>query len=408
MSKIILQSYKHRSSVLYIPSVATALMIMAYNWQTNRYLRQQQQWFYRSSSSSLSSDRWPLRSAKLLSPDIDIDYISKRCLDSVCLCVPETYYRHPRDKSVRFGSGFRVRDVSEVLVVTNCHVVSGCNTILVHMCYNGRQCGMYGRAAYVEPHIDMALIRFAWPPVDNNWQPIPLATTHGRPPIGEPIVALGAFSTFITCSHNGIITADQITLDMADFQRVINPITTDSEYRPMVMHSSSVISGFSGGPLVNADGNVVALNAMRSGYGRNYGQSVDEVIEFIERAKLYDNRVFPWQQTYREIKYSLAPAVKLGVVLSKEDDIFTVEDILNDSRCRELQNKYILGINEQPLITIRQLTDALNQLTGADGDDVDDNHRQKLTLYTMDGISADDMDSYEASARLYTELPLVF
>lgn len=149
------------------------------------------------------------------------------------------------------GSGY-VLDPNG-FVVTNFHVVRGAAAIRVNFA-NGRQ--FPARVVGADPANDLALLKIE----ATGLQALRFAA-HDRIRVGEWVVAIGSPLGYAHTVSVGIISA--LNRDIALNQR-LNFIQTDAAINP----------GNSGGPLLNLNGEVVAVNTAVSTRGQGIGFAI--------------------------------------------------------------------------------------------------------------------------------------
>jgi serine protease Do len=147
------------------------------------------------------------------------------------------------------GSGF-VYDGQHL--VTNQHVVEDAESVLVQF-----GSGAYGEADVVgtDVYSDLAVVRL--PSIPDEASPLPLARRD--PAIGTEVVALGNPLGYDSSISAGIVSGVDRSLPGANNFTIPDAIQTDAAVNP----------GNSGGPLVDLDGDVVAV--INSGGGDNVG-----------------------------------------------------------------------------------------------------------------------------------------
>lgn len=155
------------------------------------------------------------------------------------------------------GSGVCVE--REGYVVTNSHVVSGKDSIYLHL-YNGDV--ISSTLVYDDPVLDIAILRAS--------QPLPyLALSNIDSVVGEDVLAVGT-PLSLSLSHSftkGIVSAVGRTI----------PMSSDSGIYYMsglIQHDASLNSGNSGGPLLNQRGEVVGINTLKIAGGDGVGFSI--------------------------------------------------------------------------------------------------------------------------------------
>jgi serine protease Do len=142
------------------------------------------------------------------------------------------------------GSGFIIRE--DGYVVTNAHVVQGADSFLVHM-YDGTT--LDAELIGTDTFKDIAVLK-----VDSNDLSVAILGDSDATRIGEPVVAIGSPLGFEATVTAGIVSAANRSLeDMGrptDIRRPQGYIQTDA----------AINRGNSGGPLLNAEGEVIGVN----------------------------------------------------------------------------------------------------------------------------------------------------
>lgn len=168
------------------------------------------------------------------------------------------------------GSGF-VIDADEGWILTNEHVVSGADRVLVTF-PDGRD--FEARIVGTDPLVDVALV--AIDPETDPGEPLPeapLGTSEGLL-IGEWVVAIGNPFGYLISNSEPSVTAGVISA----LGRHIVPEGGDSgRYLGMIQTDASINPGNSGGPLINALGQVVGVNSSiftRSGGSEGLGFAI--------------------------------------------------------------------------------------------------------------------------------------
>jgi S1-C subfamily serine protease len=141
------------------------------------------------------------------------------------------------------GSGFMIDDEGNIL--TNNHVVADATRIQVTLAD-----GTSAQAEIIgsDPGNDIALIRADLP--SDQIRPAPLGDSDAVT-IGEPVLAIGNPFGLEGTVTQGIISGRDRTLSQTGQRPIRELIQTDAAINP----------GNSGGPLVDFDGNVIAINS---------------------------------------------------------------------------------------------------------------------------------------------------
>ena len=151
------------------------------------------------------------------------------------------------------GSGFVID--SSGLVVTNYHVVADCVKADV-LFNNGVRFGVEGYVA-LKPECDLAILKLNGVP--DNIQSLPLSTSTPR--TASAVYAIGHPHDYKFTVTGGIVSALTSTLQLPeDSQRFLRQFMSDTEDNAWIQHTAPIAPGNSGGPLINARGEVVGIN----------------------------------------------------------------------------------------------------------------------------------------------------
>jgi len=148
---------------------------------------------------------------------------------------------------VSVGSGFFL-DTSTI--VTNYHVIEGASRITVQT-YDGNTYRVTKVVGFDKDR-DLALLS-----IDGNFHALPL-NTHGVT-TGESVYAIGSPLGFTGTFSNGIVTYHQRYMDKANY----------------IQTNAAFSSGNSGGPLLNAYGEVIGINTMTNLMGQSMNFAID-------------------------------------------------------------------------------------------------------------------------------------
>jgi serine protease Do len=169
-----------------------------------------------------------------LRPELSLEELVRRSK-------PAVVYLKGQDVS---GSGFFVTETG--LIATNAHVARGDSTLLVRMA-NGAQ--LPGTVAYIDPNVDLALVKADSPAPDFVFPTLPLADIS-LVQQGESVIAIGNPGDAMLFSvTEGIVSA----VGQFPAAGAGTWIQTDAPINP----------GNSGGPLLNKHGEVIGLNTLK-------------------------------------------------------------------------------------------------------------------------------------------------
>lgn len=166
----------------------------------------------------------------------------------------------PFGRSVRTqaaGTGMIVSE--DGLIVTNAHVVTGADTVVVTLADGS---SYEATVVGADSSIDVAVLQ-----IDERVSGLPTVTFADAPAeVGETVVAIGnalALGAEPTVTL-GIVSAVDRTIDVGD----------GTTMRDLVQTDAAINSGNSGGPLVNLDGEVVGMNTAVASSAQNIGFAV--------------------------------------------------------------------------------------------------------------------------------------
>jgi serine protease Do len=187
-------------------------------------------------------------------------------------------------------------------ILTNCHVVDGVRKIEVTMVDGATH---VAQLISSDPASDLAVIKIN---VKEKLPVITVGTSHDLM-IGEEVIALGNAYGYEHTVTRGIISALHRSVQVNDTQSYDDLIQTDASINP----------GNSGGPLLNIDGEMIAVNvAVRAGaQGIGFAIPVDKAMNVA--AKLISTERV--EQKWHGVKLSDMPGRRDGaVVMSIEAD----------------------------------------------------------------------------------------
>ena len=146
------------------------------------------------------------------------------------------------------GSGFFVDDSG--LILTNYHVISGAAEIYAND-YNGNSCPVTEIEGFSE-ELDIAYVR-----IDAATKAVTL--NREEPEVGETVYTLGSSEGLTGTFSDGIISTVSREIDGVDCIQITAPIS----------------HGNSGGPLINAYGEVIGINSMFYSEGQNLNFAIN-------------------------------------------------------------------------------------------------------------------------------------
>lgn len=184
------------------------------------------------------------------------------------------------------GTGF-VIDAGRQLVLTNAHVVAGKNTSLKAQVGNETGTTTPVRIVAVSPCDDLAVVKLVNPVP--HLKALKLATNAKVTP-GEPVTVMGFPGSLQSGSGVGqasTVVPNTGTVSQANIQVNTNSSEPNFDpdvpsYQSMIVHQAPVNHGDSGGPLLNASGEVIGINTLTN-EGQAQGQYYAIGINYAER-----------------------------------------------------------------------------------------------------------------------------
>jgi len=163
-------------------------------------------------------------------------------------------FERPQPDGPRRGAGTGFIIDADGFILTNHHVVEGADRILVRL-IDGRS--LRAEAVGADPDTDIALIKIASP------RPFPFAPMGDSDTlrVGEWVIAIG----------NPLAYEHTVTVGVVSF---IGRKLFDSSLDRYIQTDAAINFGNSGGPLINARGEVIGINAAISSRAANIGFAV--------------------------------------------------------------------------------------------------------------------------------------
>ncbi|CAG2104401.1 unnamed protein product [Medioppia subpectinata] len=190
--------------------------------------------------------------------------------------------------SVEFNGGYQTEDL---LVGTE-------GTDAVHQ--------LMGQVVFVQPLNDLALIRLHVMP--GVLTPIKVSKRTDLT-AGEPVMAIGNPLLTWSAAHGVITGRNRPDIQSVGFDRYYTGLSrTQHQY---LIHSAPTVSGFSGGPIVDLNGEVIGVS-MAVILNTSIAINATDVNQFLERG-------LEFEKNARKTKYS-SEGKSLGVMLEKQSD----------------------------------------------------------------------------------------
>jgi serine protease Do len=185
---------------------------------------------------------------------------------------PDEPRREPRpERSFGAGSGFIISQDGYVL--TNNHVVEDTDKVMVGL-HDGQE--FEATVVGTDPSIDLALLKIE---SDGSLPTLPLGNSDGLR-VGEWVIAIGNPLEYEHTVTVGVVSAKQRRVPIGN---------TDSGVVSFLQTDAAINFGNSGGPLLDANGNVVGINTAirRANYAEGIGFAlpIDQARRVIEQLR---------------------------------------------------------------------------------------------------------------------------
>lgn len=184
------------------------------------------------------------------------------------------------------GTGF-VIDAARQLVLTNAHVIAGNNAALKAQVGNETSTTTPVRIVAVSPCDDLAVVKLV--NTIPHLKALPLGTNAKVTP-GEQVTVMGFPGSLQSGSGSGqasTVVPNTGTVSQTNIQ--VNTSSSEPSFDPdlpayqsMIVHQAPVNHGDSGGPLLNAHGEVIGINTLTN-EGQAQGQYYAIAINYAER-----------------------------------------------------------------------------------------------------------------------------
>jgi serine protease Do len=163
----------------------------------------------------------------------------------------------------RFGAGAGIVWDAEGLILTNNHVIGRRNPVVILQDNHEYEARLLAR----DPDVDLALLSIEATDL------IPLAPAPSSPRVGEMVFAFGHPWGQRNTVTRGIVSA------------LVSAQNRRGDKLPVLRSDVPLAPGNSGGPLVNAKGEVVGINAMIVGGDQSVSIASSVAMDFVKKAK---------------------------------------------------------------------------------------------------------------------------
>ena len=195
-----------------------------------------------------------------------------------------SYYYYTQEAQSK-GSGIIIGDNdSELLIVTNYHVIENNDSIEVTFCDDTTVTG-YVKGTNAD--MDLAVVAVNYDDIDSSTQSVIKIATMGDSDalkVGEPVIAIGNALGYGQAVTTGVVSALDREMDMNNDGSTASFIQTDA----------AINQGNSGGALLNVAGEVVGINSNKIGgtavEGMGYAIPISAAKPIIEELMVKETR----------------------------------------------------------------------------------------------------------------------
>jgi hypothetical protein len=165
------------------------------------------------------------------------------------------------DNEIAYGSGFVVTKSGRI--VTNQHVIENANSLIVR--HSESVAGVPAKVFASDPLIDLAVLES-----DLKLPPLPLGD-DGAVKVGDPIYAIGNPQGLEGTVSDGIVSA----------------FREDDDVGRVIQITAAISSGSSGGPVINAKGEAIAVTVayLQGGQNLNFAMPISSLKKVLEARK---------------------------------------------------------------------------------------------------------------------------
>ena len=191
------------------------------------------------------------------------------------------------------GSGFIVgKNDTELLVVTNYHVVEGANSVSVAFVDNE---AYEAKVKGYDADKDLAVVAIQLDDIKTSTleqiAPIKIGSSDALK-VGEQVVAIGNAMGYGQSVTTGIVSAKNRRIN--EDARGLEQSADDADGTNLIQTDAAINPGNSGGALLNMDGEVVGINSAKLASteveGMGYAIAIDDVADIIEKLMNMETR----------------------------------------------------------------------------------------------------------------------